>query len=215
MPYVQKGNKLCLVNDTIQHSDTYYAQDGNSLILVHQGTKGMSWGERLYQYKDGSLTPLGKIHYSYKNVQNRHEAKVRAAKRAKNAKLKEKQKRQAEKDEIKKQKQEAKAKKKENKDAKKNSNDNIDINEASHDYVRSRTSMYKLSNKEIEDISKRLRNEAEIQKYLAPKETFGQQLVRNAFQKFATTAVNNISEEAGKKLAANVMKKFNAAIANN
>lgn len=208
MPYIQKGNKLCLVNDTIQHSDTYYAQDGNSLILVHEGSEGMSWGKRLYQYKDGSLTPLGKIHYSYKNVQNRHKAKVRAAKRAKNAKLKEKQKRQAEKDEIKKQKQESK-------DVKKNSNDNIDINEASHDYIRSRTSMYKLSNKEIDDISKRLRNEAEIQKYLAPKESFGQQLVRNAFQKFATTAVNNISEEAGKKLAANVMKKFNAAIANN
>lgn len=213
MPYIQKGNKLCLVNDTIQHSDTYYAQDGNSLILVHEGTEGMSWGKRLYQYKDGSLTPLGKIHYSYKNVQNRHKAKVRAAKRVKNAKLKQKQKRQAEKDEIKKQKQEAKEK--ENKDAKKNSNNNVDINEASHDYIRSRTSMYKLSNKEIEDISKRLKNEAEIQKYLAPKESFGQQLVRNAFQKFATTAVNNISEEAGKKLAANVMKKFNAAIANN
>lgn len=31
--------------------------------LKHSGTKGMHWGERLYQYKDGSLTPLGRIHY--------------------------------------------------------------------------------------------------------------------------------------------------------
>lgn len=32
--------------------------------LWHYGTKGMKWGRRLYQYEDGSLTPLGKIHYS-------------------------------------------------------------------------------------------------------------------------------------------------------
>lgn len=31
--------------------------------LCHHGTKGMRWYERLYQNEDGSLTPLGKIHY--------------------------------------------------------------------------------------------------------------------------------------------------------
>ena len=31
--------------------------------LYHHGTKGMKWGNRLYQYKDGSLTPLGKLRY--------------------------------------------------------------------------------------------------------------------------------------------------------
>ena len=31
--------------------------------LCHSGTRGMKWGRRLYQYKDGSLTPLGRIHY--------------------------------------------------------------------------------------------------------------------------------------------------------
>lgn len=31
--------------------------------LRHSGTKGMHWGVRLYQNKDGSLTPLGRIHY--------------------------------------------------------------------------------------------------------------------------------------------------------
>lgn len=34
--------------------------------LVHSGTKGMKWGQRLYQYKDGSLTPLGKARYGRK-----------------------------------------------------------------------------------------------------------------------------------------------------
>lgn len=31
--------------------------------LYHSGRKGMRWGRRLYQNEDGSLTPLGRIHY--------------------------------------------------------------------------------------------------------------------------------------------------------
>lgn len=34
----------------------------------HSGIKGMKWGQRLYQYKDGSLTPLGRIRYRKKSV---------------------------------------------------------------------------------------------------------------------------------------------------
>lgn len=38
--------------------------------IVHSGTKGMKWGRRLYQNKDGSLTTLGRIRYR-KNAQSR------------------------------------------------------------------------------------------------------------------------------------------------
>lgn len=31
--------------------------------IAHSGTKGMKWGQRRYQNKDGSLTPLGRAHY--------------------------------------------------------------------------------------------------------------------------------------------------------
>lgn len=31
--------------------------------IAHSGTKGMKWGNRRYQNKDGSLTPLGRAHY--------------------------------------------------------------------------------------------------------------------------------------------------------
>ena len=31
--------------------------------LCHSGTKGTKWGNRRYQNSDGSLTPLGRIHY--------------------------------------------------------------------------------------------------------------------------------------------------------
>lgn len=36
---------------------------GYELVLIHSGTKGMKWGVRRYQNKDGSLTELGKKRY--------------------------------------------------------------------------------------------------------------------------------------------------------
>lgn len=35
--------------------------------ICHHGTQGMKWGKRLYQYEDGSLTPLGRIRYGSGN----------------------------------------------------------------------------------------------------------------------------------------------------
>ena len=46
--------------------------------LLHSGVKGMEWGRRLYQNKDGSLTALGKQRYGTKG----NYEKVQAAKRA-------------------------------------------------------------------------------------------------------------------------------------
>ena len=39
--------------------------------LYHSGVKNMRWGERRYQYKDGSLTPLGRIHYGVGQARER------------------------------------------------------------------------------------------------------------------------------------------------
>lgn len=33
--------------------------------LYHHGVKGQKWGERNYQYEDGSLTPAGRDRYGY------------------------------------------------------------------------------------------------------------------------------------------------------
>lgn len=62
--------------------------------LYHHGTKGMKWGQRLYQNKDGSLTALGRVRYGVgkagkkigaaaKSVGEKHKAKTAAKKEAK------------------------------------------------------------------------------------------------------------------------------------
>lgn len=37
----------------------------NYNYLSHHGVKGQKWGDRNYQYEDGSLTPEGRVHYGY------------------------------------------------------------------------------------------------------------------------------------------------------
>lgn len=36
-------------------------------VLEHYGIRGMKWGRRRYQNKDGSLTPAGRIRYGQEN----------------------------------------------------------------------------------------------------------------------------------------------------
>lgn len=43
----------------------------NNYELYHHGTKNMKWGQRRYQNKDGSLTPLGRIHYGIGKARDR------------------------------------------------------------------------------------------------------------------------------------------------
>lgn len=63
-----------------------FRYERNEPVLMHHGTKGMRWGERLYQYPDGSLTPLGREHYGYKGKKDTRSAvdkrlaKIEAAK---------------------------------------------------------------------------------------------------------------------------------------
>ena len=43
--------------------EEYYASLEKDIGLKHSGILGMKWGVRRYQNEDGSLTPLGRIHY--------------------------------------------------------------------------------------------------------------------------------------------------------
>lgn len=62
----------------------------DNVYLVHHGTKGMRWGIRRYQNKDGSLTPAGKKRYDKEMKKLREEEQLiknREATKAKLAKL--------------------------------------------------------------------------------------------------------------------------------
>ncbi len=46
--------------------------DESKHVIVHYGKPGMHWGVRLYQNKDGSLTPLGKLRYGKSKGNNKN-----------------------------------------------------------------------------------------------------------------------------------------------
>jgi len=46
--------------------------------LTHWGVKGMKWGNRQYQYKDGSLTPEGREHYGVGDAREKQKLKMEA-----------------------------------------------------------------------------------------------------------------------------------------
>lgn len=50
--------------------------------LYHSGSKGMKWGRRLYQNKDGSLTPLGRVHYGVGTPRGEAQALAKRASQA-------------------------------------------------------------------------------------------------------------------------------------
>lgn len=58
-------------------------------ILVHYGVPDMEWGKRRYQNPDGSLTPLGRIHYGIGKARARRtEKKAKRAEKAEAARVK-------------------------------------------------------------------------------------------------------------------------------
>lgn len=62
-----------------------YRYYNNPNELYHFGRKGMKWGQRLYQNKDGSLTALGKIRYGSKENYERRTGKSSEVKKTSNS----------------------------------------------------------------------------------------------------------------------------------
>ena len=52
----------------------------HSKDICHHGVDGQKWGKRQYQYDDGSLTPLGRIHYGVGQAKEASKIKIREMK---------------------------------------------------------------------------------------------------------------------------------------
>lgn len=61
----------------------YYITNGE---LYHHGTKGMKWGRRLFQNKDGSLTALGRARVKRQRAKNLEKARQARAEKVQQAK---------------------------------------------------------------------------------------------------------------------------------
>lgn len=55
-----------------------FNETDSSDSLTHWGVKGMKWGTRQYQYKDGSLTPEGREHYGVGDAREKQKLKMEA-----------------------------------------------------------------------------------------------------------------------------------------
>lgn len=62
-----------------------YIVDGHEFELRHHGIKGMRWGVRRFQNKDGSLTPAGKKRYYDTPELNRQKADMKSTKAVRDA----------------------------------------------------------------------------------------------------------------------------------
>ena len=162
--------------------------------VAHTGVKGMKWGQRQYQNKDGSLTPLGRAHYGIgaarKSV-GQAAGKVKEAVRKKvaptNAELNAQIRKQRSKN-LNKQKREELSQLKKGVDPKEKSK-----SEATGTHKK----FYEMSDKEIQDRINRLNNEIkladlEFQTSLGP----GQRFVYKQVKSGAGEALKDVTKSA-------------------
>ena len=145
--------------DSLTNSDAPYESDE----LTHWGIKGMRWGVRRYQNKDGSLTARGQKRY------NSEMAKLKSEIKTETAKVKNHQKTAAKLDKLEAAKKKLKNLKKGKADSEETDDqkrDRIMKNPTAKDVYENR---HLFSNKEVGDLFLRLNNEENIKK-LVPKE---------------------------------------------
>lgn len=139
----------------------YISNQNDSDYLKHFGIQGMKWGQRRYQYEDGSLTPEGREHYgigertarAIADIRSTYTAKRKAKQRNKSLKNARKNAARARKE--KKKLEEAAAKRKKI----------LDKNYVREDARKTYLNLDNMSNQEVRDAQQRLMNEKSIREY--------------------------------------------------
>lgn len=166
--------------------------------IAHSGTKGMKWGQRRYQNKDGSLTPLGRAHYGIGKARAAA-GSVKEAIRKKvaptNAELNAQIRKQRSKNLNKQKRAELKELKKGN-----------DTRQASKKTpTGTHKKFYDMSDKEIQDRINRLSNEIkladlEFQTSLGPGQRFAYGIVKDAGKQALTNIAKDSMTDMAKRL---------------
>lgn len=134
--------------------------------MYHEGVKGQEWGKRQYQYEDGSLTPLGRIHYGV--------GKPRAGST-----------------DRKEWNSTRKAMKKEERLDRKNAN--LERKAHLHDLIETNRSSYKMSDAELRRHIDRLRNEKTLSELTDQYARKGRTTVLNRVDSMANTIISSIT----------------------
>ncbi len=170
--------------------------------LYHHGTKGMRWGIRRYQNKDGTLTPAGKKRYNKEMEKLKEEAKVLKNKEATKAKL----------DKL-------ESMRKSNEERRRAFDDEDLEPEVETVPDRPRKSVKKMTSSELKERLSRLELEKNVvetdRKTRSKGRLFIEEVLENSSKNIATqlatyamgTAVNKIAEKAGVKNASKMVKK--------
>lgn len=162
----------------------YVKHPSYSNSLNHSGTKGMHWGERLYQNKDGSLTPLGRIHYGI------GQARIRRAEKAAE-KTRQKEERKAE------EKRQAEAKKAES-DRKKYQNEDGTLNLRGKLHYKTNDKYSRLTDDELKQQTNRLQLQKNLEEL--KKQTNGAYRLKSKLGSAAEDLTVSGFKRAGEKL---------------
>lgn len=141
--------------------------------LMHHGTKGMHWGIRRYQNKDGSLTPAGEKRY----------ASQKARYEAEKAKYTEKRRTLANK-------METKAKKNEIKDLKK------EAAEEKQKYKSEKKSVKDMSNEELQAAINRIQLERRYSELTAKQTSRGKKFVMDVLEASGKSVAKDLTTYA-------------------
>lgn len=157
------------------------------LVLEHSGVKGMKWGIRRYQNKDGSLTPAGKKRYAQELAKVKAEEAVMKNKAATQAKI---DKLNARKQALEDQKNATKGKN--------NTDDGASTKKSAKD----------MSNKELQDALDRKKLEDDYNSVFNPKPApKGQKIVDFALKSVGEKMVMPAVESVGKQIITSYLTK--------
>lgn len=169
--------------------------------LTHHGIKGMRWGIRRYQNKDGTLTAKGKKRYSAEMEKLKEKERVLKNKQRTQAKIDRLLKKSQELDELEK-----------SLDPKKKSVQ--DGSEPTSKSVSSKTKLPKvdsLSNDELNILVTRLRNEQQYKKYVSDLEkeqiSRGKKIVDKILNEMIIPAASEVGKQMAKDMLSDLAKK--------